>query len=139
MIRTLLFLLLLCPAAANAAMLVAARTVPAKTVLSPDDVRMAEGALPGVATAVEDVVGLETRVTLYPGRPVHAGDLTPAAMVERNDIVTLRYRRGSLMIETDGRALDRAAEGGGVRVMNMGSRAIVTGRVLAPGIVVVGR
>lgn len=119
--------------------LVAARTVPARTILAATDVSLVEAQVGGAHRRIEDVVGLETRVTLYAGRPVNVGDVGPPALIERNEIVTLRFRSGALVIETDGRALDRAAAGRGVRVMNLGSRAVVVGRVAGPGIVEVGQ
>lgn len=138
--RAILFLVaLLLPPPVQGQVLVVNRTLPAQTVIGPQDVSLQDGDVPGTHSAVEEVVGLETRVTLYPGRPVRVGDLGPAAVVERNEIVTLRFRSGALVIETDGRALDRAALGRGVRVMNLGSRTTVTGTVRGPGLVEVGR
>ncbi|MSU91801.1 flagellar basal body P-ring formation protein FlgA [Rhodobacteraceae bacterium 2CG4] len=130
---------LLLPGQLPAQVLVVNRTLPAQTVIGPQDVSLQDGDVPGAHRAVEDAVGLETRVTLYPGRPVRLGDLGPAAVVERNEIVTLRFRSGALVIETAGRALDRAALDRGVRVMNLGSRTTVTGTARGPGLVEVGR
>ena len=45
------------------------------------------------------------RVTLYPDRPIRPGDLAPPALVDRNQIVTLEYAAGPLVILTEGRAL----------------------------------
>ncbi|MEM8789906.1 MAG: flagellar basal body P-ring formation chaperone FlgA [Pseudomonadota bacterium] len=118
--------------------LVAARTIPARTVLSAADVTVTDAQTVGAHHNVQDVVGLEARVTLYAGRPVGLADLGPAALIDRNDIVTLVFRRGALKIETNGRALDRAASGAGVRVMNLASRTVVIGRVAGPGLVEVG-
>lgn len=119
--------------------LIAARTIPARTIIAPTDVSLVESKVAGVHNRVEDVVGLETRVTLYAGRPVKLGDLGPAAVIDRNEVVLLRFRTGALVIETDGRAMDRAAVGAGVRVMNLGSRLVVVGRVFGPGVVEVGQ
>ena len=124
--------------AALAEALIAARTIPARTVLTPTDVSFVAGAEADSAY-VEAVVGLETLVTIYAGRPVRVADLGPPAIVDRNEIVLLRFRTGALVIETDGRVMDRAALGAGVRVMNMASRQVVVGQVVAPGIVEVGR
>ena len=119
--------------------LIAARTIPARSVLEPADVRLAEASVRGAHTRIADVVGQEAQITIYAGRPVHVADIGPAALVDRNDIVTLSFRKGPLVIETEGRALDRASAGAKVRVMNMTSRATVIGRVVAPGRVEVGR
>lgn len=135
----LLAAFVLAGAPATAEMLVATRTVPAQTVVGATDVSLAAGDLPGVHTDIAAAIGLETRVTLYPGRPVRLGDLGPAAVVERNEIVTLRFRSGALVIETEGRALDRGPAGGGIRVMNLASRTIVSGIVATAGLVEVGK
>lgn len=133
----LLVCLLACPAAAE--VLLAARTIPARTVLTELDLMMGAGEVAGAATRPEEAVGLETRMPIYAGRPVVLATLGPAALIERNNPVLLRYISGRLVIETEGRALDRAAAGEVVRVMNLSSRLTVTGRAIAPGIVEVGR
>lgn len=135
----LIFLVLTLPAPLEGQVLVVNRTLPAQTIVGPQDVSLQDGEVAGAHRAIDEVLGLETRVTLYPGRPVRLGDLGPAAVIERNEVVTLRYRSGALVIETDGRALDRAPVGKGVRVMNLGSRTVVTGRAVGPGVVEVGR
>ena len=69
---------------------------------------------------------METRVTIYAGRPVKLSDLTPPAVIERNQIVPLIYRRGSLSIQAEARALGRGAAGQSIRVMNLDSKATLT-------------
>ena len=86
-------------------------------------------------TRPEEAVGMEARVAIYVGWPVREGDIAPPAVVERNQLVTLQFRRFGLEIETEGRALGRAGVGEKVRVMNLDSRAIVTGSVVAAGVV----
>jgi flagella basal body P-ring formation protein FlgA len=81
---------------------------------------------------------MEAAVNLYAGRPIRPGDLRPPAIVERNALVTLRYDHGGLVVVTDGRALDRAARGDMLRVINLTSRTTVTAQAAAPGLVVVG-
>ncbi|MEO0386901.1 MAG: flagellar basal body P-ring formation chaperone FlgA [Pseudomonadota bacterium] len=123
----------------DAQTVVANHPIPSRTVITELDVRLVGQNVPGAYTEIEEVVGLEARVTIYPGRPLRRGDLGPPALIERNQIVTLRYATGGLFIETDGRALDRAGVGDRLRVMNVSSRTTVTGRVLETGIVEVGR
>ncbi len=120
-------------------MVVAAHAIRSRSVIGPGDVAMAAGAAPGAATDPEEVIGMEAQVTLYAGRPIRPADLAPAALVERNQLVSLSYLRGAVRISADGRALDRASLGERVRVMNLDSRIAVTGRVVAPGAVEVGR
>jgi flagella basal body P-ring formation protein FlgA len=115
------------------------RVVRAGEVLGATDLTLRPGVGAGGLVDPAAAVGLEARVTLYPGRPIAPGDLAPPAMVDRNQIVTIRFVRGGLLIETDGRALDRGAHGGRIRVMNLTSRATVVAQVVGASLVEVGR
>ncbi len=117
---------------------IAAGTIRGATLIGPSDVATVEGATPGALSDMAEAVGMEARINLYPGRPIRPGDLRPPAIVERNEIVSLRYNHGGLLIITDGRALDRAAEGESLRVINLASRQTVTAVASAPGLVTVG-
>lgn len=111
------------------------RTIRAQAILTAADVQLIAGDVPGTYVALDEVVGQEARVVLYAGRPIRIEDVGPPAIVERNQIVVLVYARGGLTIATEGRALARAGVGDRLRVMNLGSRATVTGLVLADGTV----
>ena len=128
-----LFMLLAAPLQAES--LVATRLIRAGHVLAQDDVVISAQQVPGGATDAAQVTGLEARVAIYPGRAVRLADLGPAAVVERNDLVSLVFRRGALTIVTEGRALDRGAIGAMVQVMNLSSRQSVQGVVLHGGLV----
>ena len=117
----------------NAETLVAARTIPARSIVVASDLSRIGDTLPGTISDPALAIGLEARVTIYQGRPVKVGDVGAAALVERNDIVGLLFQQGGLQILTDGRVLGRAALGERVRVMNLGSRITVTGTVSGPG------
>jgi flagellar basal body P-ring formation protein FlgA len=131
--------LILCLAAAPALAdaVIATRTIRAMTVLGPQDMAVVAADIPGALTDPALAVGLEARVTLYAGRPIAEADLGRPALIERNQTVALIYRSGGLSILTEGRALDRAAVGEAVRVMNLSSRATVTGTVAPDGSVLV--
>ncbi|MCT2539775.1 flagellar basal body P-ring formation chaperone FlgA [Sedimentimonas flavescens] len=135
--RWLLFMLALIPGSAQADTLIATRTLRAQTVLTPADLALEPGTLPGALTTPEEAIGLETRVAIYAGRPLHPEELGPPAIVERNQIVPLTYRQGGLLIQTEGRALDRAGVGDTIRVMNVGSRSTVFARIAADGTAIV--
>jgi flagella basal body P-ring formation protein FlgA len=117
---------------------VATRTIRAQTLIGPEDVAMVAADLPGALTDPELAVGLETRVSIYAGKAVRAGDLGPPTLVDRNQIVPLIYQSGGLAISTEGRALARGSNGDVIRIMNLGSRTTVTGRVGPDGAVYVG-
>ncbi len=118
--------------------LIATRVIRAQTVLTAADVTLVDAAIPGALNDAASAIGLEARVTLYPGRAIRAADVGAPALLERNQIVTLVYSAGGLGITTEGRALARAGIGDLVRVMNLSSRTIVAGRVAADGAIHVG-
>jgi flagellar basal body P-ring formation protein FlgA len=134
--RGLLLVALATPAMADS--LVATRTIRAKALVAAEDLALVSAELPGALTDPIEAVGLEARVAIYAGKPVRPGDLGPPTLVERNQPVTLIYLSGGLAISTEGRALARGSEGDDVRVMNLGSRNTVTGRVGPDGAVYVG-
>jgi flagella basal body P-ring formation protein FlgA len=144
---TAIFLLLVCALSAGvvfaqpvfAQSVTAVRAIRSKTVLAAEDLVVAEAAVPGGVAAVEDAIGLEAKVALYPGRPILASQLRAPALVERNAVVRMSYASGPLRIVTEGRALDRAGAGEAVRVMNLASKQTVTGVVAADGTIEVGR
>lgn len=136
MLRWMVLCAVASPAAADT--LVTTRTIRAQTVLELADLGLISGKVDGALTAPEQAIGMEARVTLYPGRPIRHADLGPHAVINRNQIVPLAYLAGPLAILTEGRALARAGVGDSLRVMNLASRSTVTGRVRADGTVIVG-
>lgn len=136
MLRVALILALAAPASAES--LVATRTIRAKTLIAPEDLTLVSAELPGALSDPALAVGQEARVSIYAGKPVRPGDLGPPTLVERNQLVSLVYVSGGLAISADGRALSRGSEGDEVRVMNLGSRNTVTGRIGPDGAVYVG-
>jgi flagella basal body P-ring formation protein FlgA len=136
--RWLALLLALAALPASAETLVAARTVRAQSILTPDDLAVIAEAVPGTLGTPEEAVGLEARTILYQGRPIRPTDVGPAAIVERNALVVLVYQSGALTITAEGRALGRGGPGDALRVMNLVSRTAVTGTVAPDGRVIVG-
>jgi flagella basal body P-ring formation protein FlgA len=117
---------------------VATRTIRAKTLIGPEDLTLVSAELPGALTDPAVALGQEARVAIYAGKPVRPGDFGPPTLVDRNQLVTLVYVSGGLAISTEGRALGRGAAGEDIRVMNLGSRNTVTGRIGPDGAVYVG-
>lgn len=138
MIRLLPFLFLWgMPAFADA--LVATRTIPAMTVLAPEDLALQEGEFAGGETDPLLFIGMETRVVLYAGRQVNVGDVGYPAVVERNQIISLIFVKGGLTISTEGRSLARAGPGEMIRVMNLTSRSTVSAKIGADGVAYVSQ
>lgn len=131
LVLTLLCAALAAPATAET--LVAVRTLRAQTILTPDDLTVVAGVVPGTASDPTEVIGLETRIAIYQGRPIRPADLGPPAIVDRNQSVVLSYVAGPLTITAEGRALGRGGVGDRIKVMNVASRTTVTGIVAADG------
>ncbi|WP_413785643.1 flagellar basal body P-ring formation chaperone FlgA [Cognatiyoonia sp. IB215182] len=130
--RTLLSLFMLAgPAAADT--VVATRTIPAQSVIMDGDVTVSNRDVPGAVSEPAQVIGMEARVALFAGRPIRPADIGFPAVVERNEIIPLYFKQGSLMISTEGRALGRGGPGDLIRVMNISSRSTVTARIGADG------
>lgn len=128
MIRLIVFFSLL-GSTSLAETIVAARTIPAQSVIGPADITILESDVQGSITEPDLVVGMEARVALYAGRPIRPGDVGLPAVVERNQIILLYYESNGLMISTEGRALGRAGPGERIRVMNLNSRSTVSARI----------
>jgi len=134
---TCLAVLIVGTAAADS--LIAARAIIGSSIVGEADIQFARRPIEGALSDPALVVGREARVTIHAGRPIRAGDLRAPALIERNDIVRLRYRSGGLVIEADGRALGRGAAGDRISVMNLTSRTTLSGVVRQNGYVEVKR
>lgn len=119
--------------------LVATRVIVGGSVIEEADLRRSKKEFPGALNDPLQVVGQEARVTIYAGRPIHKSGIRAPALVERNEMVQLSYQTETLSITTEGRALDRGGAGDRVRIMNLSSRKIVSGRVTPDGRVEVSR
>lgn len=128
-------ILILLPLPALADSLIATRTLRAHALITAEDVILVEMDIAGAVTDPQRAIGQETRVAIYAGKPVHAENLGPPTVVERNQIVTLAYSAGSLNILTEGRALTRGGVGEKIEVMNLSSRSKVTGQIGPDGTV----
>lgn len=132
MIRALI-LLALSTGVAQADIVVAARTIRPQTIIAPEDLVMRDLAVPGAVADPAQLIGMEARVALYANRPIQPGDVGFPATVERNQLISLIYHSGGLMISTEGRALGRAGPGDVIQVMNLTSRTTVVARIGADG------
>lgn len=130
--------MLLWPGMASAESLVATRVIQPDTVVTAQDVAVVDAAIPGALAGPEAAIGLQARRAIYPGRPIRAEDLGAPVVVGRNDMVLLRYRKGAMEILVEGRALAEGGVGETVRVMNLSSKAVVTGQIGMDGTVGIG-
>lgn len=130
--RWLALFLALAPLPASAAVLAAARTLPAGTVITAADLRAVDGDRPGLSDPSE-AIGLQTRLTIHEGRPLQASLLQAPKLISRNQMHPLVFQRGTLRIVTTARTLSDGAAGDVIRVMNLESRATVSAVVQPDG------
>ena len=116
---------------------VATRAIRAQTILTELDLAVRPIETVGAYSDPRPLVGLETRLALYPDKPVRHGDVGPAAIVDRNQTVLLVYSSGGLKITTEARALGRGGAGEYLRVLNLASRQTVAGQIQPDGSVLV--
>ena len=131
-------LLLLLAQPAGAELVIANRSLPARSVVMLSDVELAKGDIAGYATALAQVVGQELTSAVYAGRPIALSQLAAPAIIERNQIVTLVFQRSGVSIETEARAMERGGIGARIRVMNLASRNTVIGTISEDGRIHVG-
>lgn len=130
------FLAMICAFASplSAETVVAARTIPAQTLISAEDLAIKEGDTVGGESDPLLFVGMETIVAVYAGRPLRVTEVGFPAIIERNQIIPLIFESGGLQISTEGRSLARAGPGEIIRVMNMTSRSTVSAKIGADGV-----
>lgn len=100
------------------------------------ELRLASGALPrDVIRDPSLIAGAVLRRGVEPGEPIREAWLDVPPLVGRGDRVRMEAVRGPLRITARGEALATGAHGAWVRVRNLDSGKIVSGRVTAPGVV----
>lgn len=91
----------------------------------------------GAYSDLAQVIGLEAKFAIYPGRAMMKGSVGEPALIDRNQVVELIYENAGLRIVTEGRALGRGAAGDRIRVMNIASRTTLFGTIAPDGSVLV--
>ncbi|ADZ69964.1 flagellar basal body P-ring formation chaperone FlgA [Polymorphum gilvum] len=113
------------------------------SILKPEDltvIRLPRQRVPSRAvTSPDEIVGLAARTTLRPGQPLSRTDFERPLIVARGEKVTLLYEMSGMKLTARGQAMSAGAEGDEIDVMNLQSRRIITGTVVARGQIRVGR
>ncbi|MCU4654339.1 flagellar basal body P-ring formation chaperone FlgA [Roseibacterium sp. SDUM158016] len=90
-------------------------------------------------TNVSDLVGRQVRRMLPEGRPVMVQSVMAPLVIDRGERVRIRFEDGSLVLTAPGRALNDAAAGETVRVVNLVSNLSLVGTARPDGIVEIVR
>lgn len=121
----------------TAPMLVASRRLAVGEVVGPQDVRVvrvpASRLRPGSAERPDQAVGLALRRPAAAEQALLVADLAAPLAVERGAMVTMLYEIPGMSLTAQGRAMEGAARGGAVPVMNLTSRIVVEAQVVGPG------
>lgn len=88
-------------------------------------------------TRIPDVTGLTARMPISNGEVITPQQLQAALAVNKNDLVTLEVRKGALLIQTKGIALENGHVNQQIDVRNQRSGRVVRGTVSGPGVVTV--
>lgn len=91
----------------------------------------------GSTAGSEEIFGREVRRTVYVGQSITLANTRTPLLVKRNQVVSIKYIRGTLEITTSGRAMGEASLQETVTVLNQDSKQLVHGIVQADGWVLV--
>jgi flagellar basal body P-ring formation protein FlgA len=86
----------------------------------------------GTILAKDDMLGMVAKRALPPQKPILATSLTAPVLIKRNDLVTLRYTKGQMQLETRARAMANGAKGEWIQLMNLSSKKLLEARVIGP-------
>lgn len=115
------------------------RRVQPDEILQPRDIEMIDMAWARVhafaITEYEELVGMQVRRMLSPGRPVHHQSVTPPVIVSRGDKVTIELQYGPLQLTATGKAISDAHLGQEVRVVNLSSNKTIIAIAKGDGLV----
>jgi flagella basal body P-ring formation protein FlgA len=87
----------------------------------------------------EHIVGLQAKRDLQPGYALKNSDLSHPVLIKENDEVTLIYKSKAIEVKATGVALKAGAAGDTIKIKNDRSNKIISGVVVAKGMVQVNR
>jgi flagella basal body P-ring formation protein FlgA len=93
----------------------------------------AERVRPGMAQRAEDVIGRQLRRPVGTDMPFATVDLLAPVVIAKNQPVLMLLDAPGITLTAQGRALEAAARGDVVRVMNLASRQVVEAEAIGPG------
>jgi flagella basal body P-ring formation protein FlgA len=124
-------------AAPTVPVVLAARRMAVGEVVRPRDIeerrQRAERVRPGMAQRAEDVVGRQLRRPIGTDMPFMTVDLVAPVVIAKNQAVLMLLDAPGLALTAQGRALEAAALGEILPVMNLASRQVVEAEAIGPG------
>ncbi len=83
-------------------------------------------------TAKNELIGMTPKRSLQGNQTILRKDINPPIMVKRNDIVTIIYKNGPIVLSAKARALGAGANGETVMMMNTISKKSFEAKVTGP-------
>lgn len=115
------------------------RPVARNAVIREDDLRWVEvnaERLPRQAILEADrIVGMAAKRSLRAGQPIRVRDVAEPLAIEKGETVAIVFKTANMMLTARGRALEGAAVGHSVRVLNAHSKRTIEATAVAHGIV----
>lgn len=109
------------------------------TVLTQEDLQLKRynisGQRSGLLMRLEDAVGLTSKRTLQPGKPLTRSMLVQPLMVKRDQPVTIVSRMEGITASMPGVALKNGRKGDTIKIRNASSQRVVSGVVEDEGVV----
>jgi flagella basal body P-ring formation protein FlgA len=109
--------------------ILAARNIRAGEIVAAGDIEAPKGG--DAMRRAARLIGLEAVHNIYRGQPVSESDVRSPTLVSRNQLVTMEFAKGPMLISTEGRALDQGGFGDRIRVMNLLSKRVVSAVVVS--------
>ena len=110
-------------------------------IIRPENVEMRQvpvrTADTGSYSSLDQVVGMQLRRPARAGKMLQPGDLRPPVLISRNEAVTIVYRQGPLTLTVKGQALDDAASGETIQVLNLMSNKVLSAVAADQGLVTI--
>jgi|GEM_PF-6819139 len=88
---------------------------------------------PVIAQDMMQMIGQEAKKSLSKHKPIFLRDLGSITIIRRNDNVTMLFQKGTMILQTTGRALEKGGAGDTIKVMNQASKKIISGRITENG------
>jgi len=90
-----------------------------------------------VITDAGQLVGMTTKRPLRTNQMLRGSDLVMTPAIRKNSLVTLALQTGQMSLTVTGKALEDAAIGQAIRVVNVNSKKELTGIVRDPSTIVI--
>lgn len=117
-------------------------TLPAGALLAADNIEMRSVPLKLVESqgmvTMADVIGKTLTRQSRQGMMLRPSDITTPALIAKNDVVTIYFRKGLMTLTVKGQAVTSGAKGAPVQVLNLMSKRVISATAIAPGAVEVG-